>query len=98
MDYAAIIGGAWGITRRYTWLWVLGLLVVGPGSGSVDLTLPSGFGVAGVEEVVPYQALSAIGLIVVTGLLVVVGVGVGGWGGERGGARGVAVDRGAEAE
>jgi hypothetical protein len=76
MDYGAMIGRAWEVTRRYTWLWILGLLVVGLGSGNIDLSLPGGFDVAGPGEVAPLPAQSVMGVVTLTGLLVSIGVGL----------------------
>ncbi len=93
MDYGAIIGRAWEITRRFTWLWILGLLVVGLGSGNVDLTLPNGFDLAGREEVTPLGAQPVMGVVVLTGLLASIGVGLWVVGAVARGALIVAVDQ-----
>ena len=47
METGAILGRAWVITRRYSWLWIIGLFLTGMASGNVDLTLPGGSNVTG---------------------------------------------------
>lgn len=74
MDYGTMISRAWVITRQYTWLWILGLLVLGLGSGNVDLSLPSSFDITGMAATDPLLPSAMMGVIILTGLLATVGV------------------------
>ncbi len=74
MDYGTMISRAWVVTRQYTWLWILGLLVLGLGSGNIDLSLPSGFDVTGLAVAEPLGPSAVMGVVILTGLLALVGV------------------------
>ncbi len=74
MDYGTIIGRAWTITRRYTWLWIPGLLVVGLGSGNVDLALPGGFDIAGLREAITFDVQAVSGIVATIGVLTLFGL------------------------
>lgn len=73
METGTILSRAWVITRRYTWLWILGLVMTGMGSGNVDLTLPLTPDVTGARaETLSIPAV--MGVIFVAGVLAVLGV------------------------
>jgi hypothetical protein len=74
MDTGALITRTWHISRRYTWLWILGLLVVGLGSGNVDLTLPTAFNISEGDPAAAYTTTSMMGVMFLTGVLALFGV------------------------
>lgn len=92
METGALLSRAWMITRRYSWLWIIGLFLTGMASGNVDLTLPGGSNVTGVAA----GALSipaVMGVVFVAGVLAVAGVALWVVGALARGALIVAVDR-----
>ncbi len=75
METGTILSRAWVITRRYSWLWLLGLVMTGMGSGNVDLTLPLTPDVTHAST----EALSipvVMGVVFMAGVLAVLGVGL----------------------
>lgn len=92
METGAILGRAWVITRRYSWLWIIGLFLTGMASGNVDLTLPGGSNVTGgAAEALSVPAV--MGVMFVAGVLAVFGVALWVVGALARGALIVAVDR-----
>lgn len=74
MDYGAVIGRAWQIIRQHAWLWILGLLLVGLGSGTLDLTLPSGFDMTGDAAVPQYSVESVAAIVALVGVTALIGL------------------------
>jgi len=74
MDYGAVIGRAWQITRQHAWLWILGLLLVGLGSGTLDLALPSGFDMTGNAAIPQYSVESVAAIVALVGASALIGL------------------------
>ncbi len=74
MDYGAVIGRAWQITRQHAWLWILGLLLVGLGSGTLDLALPSGFDMTGNAAIPLYSIESVAAIVALVGASALIGL------------------------
>ena len=73
MQTGTLLSQTWVITRRYSWLWILGLFLTGMASGNVDITLPVSPDVTGASAA-GLSIPAVMGVVFVAGVLAVLGV------------------------